>query len=119
MAIVKVDGIEINTEKVQIDDMPTPLFREIYEYCGSETAILLLKNMVGTIIQVPTRGFSKIIKRIVLSDFDGTTESIRKICRTHKVTQNYVRQILKDARVDAPLEGQKSFNFSMVNTDAE
>ena len=118
MAIVEVDGIQINTEQVQIEDMPTQLFKEIFKFCGAETAVLLLKNMPGNIIQVPTKGFSRIIKRIILSDYDGTSESLRRICRTHRFTEAHVRKILKDLRVDAPLEGQISLNFSGDKNDA-
>ena len=119
MAIIEAEGLTIDTDKILIEDMPTPLFREIYMLCGAETAVLLLKHMTGSTITVPSKGFVRIIKRIILSDYDGTTESIRKICRMHKVTESYVRNVLKDNKINTPAEGQKSFNFSGVQTDAE
>jgi|GEM_PF-6943454 len=118
MALIDIDGLQIDTEKVIIEDMPTPLFKEIYELCGAHTAVMLLKYMAGNNISVPSRGFVPIIKRIILNDYDGTTESIRKICRVHKVTEGFVRKVLRELKINTPLEGQKSLDFYGVQKDA-
>ena len=111
MAIVEIEGIQIDTDKVPIEDMPTPIFKEIHRLCGAETAIQLLKNMCGSFITVPSRGLAQIVKRVILNDYNGTTESIRQICRTHKVTESYVRKVLKESRINAPEAGQISLDF--------
>ena len=104
-------GIELNINEITIDDMPTKLFREIYELCGASTAISLLRNMPANIIQVPANGLKNIIKKRIVKEYDYTTESLRLIARKYKIPEVNVRKILQENRVDVPVDGQKSFDF--------
>ncbi len=106
MATILYNGYEIDTDNILIDDMPTALFREIYELCGVETAVNLLYYMRGNIIQVPSTGLSKFEDRIISAEYDGTTASIRKIARKYSITEVTVRNILSRTRNNLPVEGQ-------------
>ena len=106
MEITTHNGITINSDDIKKEDMPSTLFQEIYELCGVETALKLLKYMVGNLIQVPTRGFINIEKRLILDRYDGTTASLRAIARDLKVPENFIRKVLSESRIQVPVDGQ-------------
>ncbi len=99
MTIVKYQEFTIDTEKITIDDMPNQTFREIFAICGADVAISLLTKMQGNYIAVPARGMINFIKSKILENFDGSTASIRRIARTYGTTENFVRNVLSEARV--------------------
>ena len=107
MGIYKYNGITINSEDVTIEDMPTELFKEIYELCGADVALSLLTNMCGNIIQVPSKGFVNIIKKFVLKIYDGTPASLRKIARKFSIPELQVRRILTENRIRIPDKNPK------------
>lgn len=106
MTTIEIGNLIINTDDLTVDDMPSEIFREIFEICGAEVAVLLLKYMNGNIIQVPTRGFFKLQKKIVLKEYDGTTASIRKLSRKLNISDAGIREILAENKINAPCEGQ-------------
>lgn len=108
MATYEYNGLKINSEDVTVDDMPTEIFREIYELCGVDVALSLLINMCANIIQVPAKGLTNIIKRIILKDYDGSTASIRRISRRFAIPELQVRKILSDNKIQTPDEKQNS-----------
>lgn len=106
MATYEFNGVKINSEDITVDDMPTEIFREIYDLCGVDVALSLLVNMCGNIIQVPAKGFTNIIKRIILADYDGSMASIRKISRRFAIPELQVRKILSENKIQTPDEKQ-------------
>jgi len=106
--ILKFDGMQIDTDEIISDDMPNEIMKEIYEICGKDTALSLLEYQRGVVIQVPTRAFDKLKKRMVGEFYDGTTASIRRICRKFNISDTRVREILKEQRVKTPDENQLS-----------
>ena len=119
MAILKFEGIEINTDDVVRDDMPNELFCEVFDLCGAETAVSLLNFMQGNIIHVPTQGMAKIASKLIRKQYDGSTASLRQICRKFKITEANARKILTASRVNVPAEGQKEFDFYGGKENAE
>ena len=111
MAIIEYKGLKIDTDTLTKEDMPTEVFEEIFDLCGADVAVSILINMTGNIIQVPTKGLINIEKKIILSEYNGTTSSIRQIQRKYGVSDSYVREIIKAAKIEAPIEGQLDFNF--------
>lgn len=111
MAIIEYKGLKIDTDTLKKEDMPTEVFGEIFELCGAEVAVSILINMTGNIIQVPTKGLINIEKKIILSEYNGTTSSIRQIQRKYGVSDSYVREIIKSAKIEPPAEGQLDFGF--------
>lgn len=107
MTIFEYRGLKFDSNDVIVDDMPNEIFREIFDFCGADTALSLLKHMNGNTIQVPTRGFINLEKRYICADYDGTTASIRKIARKHNITEGYIREVLKSNRIPAPVIGQQ------------
>lgn len=106
--IIQFDGMEIDTDEIIAEDMPNEIMKEIYELCGKDTAISLLEYQRGVIIQVPTRAFYKLKRRLIGQYYDGTTASIRKICRKFNMADARVREVLKEQRLNAPNERQPS-----------
>ena len=109
MTIIKCGGIEVDTEKLTVDDMPTEVFREIFELCGVNVAMELLLNMPGNIIQVPARGLANIEKRLILQAFEKfppTTALIRRLCRDFKTSEWYIRDLLVQNKKQVPFDGQ-------------
>lgn len=104
--IIKTPYINFDIDIITVDDMPNQTFKEIYELCGKEVAISLLQNYAGCQIQVPARAFYNLRQRLLKSEFDGTTESIRYLARKYGFTEYRVREALKAAKVDVPAEGQ-------------
>lgn len=109
------NGLKIDSETVSIDDMPSEVFREIYENCGVDVALSLLINMYGATILVPTRGMLKIEKRVILKEYDGTTASIRNIARKFRMSETYIRETLRQSKVTLPAEGQTSLKLFSNN----
>ncbi|MBQ9149481.1 hypothetical protein IJX73_00970 [bacterium] len=109
MTIYNYNGLEIDTEKLTIEDMPSETFAVIFELCGVEVATSILYNMCGAVIQVPARGFQKIEKKIILQDYDGTTSSIRAISRKLKISETLIRETLRKSKIPTPSEGQQDF----------
>lgn len=109
MAIIDYKGLRIDTATLKREDMPTEVFGEIFDLCGADVAVSILINMTGNIIQVPTKGLINIEKKIILSEYNGTTSSIRQIQRKYGVSDSYVREIIKSAKIEPPVEGQMSF----------
>lgn len=103
---VKIGDISIRVEDISTDDMPNQVFKDIAEICGMETACKLLTNFQGNLIQVPTRGFVNIEKKIILAGYDYSTQSIRVLARKLIVSEKYIRDVLKRSGIDAPVEGQ-------------
>ena len=115
MTIFKYDGIDIDSEKLTVDDMPTEIMREIFTYCGADTAMNLLCHMNGCTIQIPTNGMSKIERKIIVNHYNKSgckTAAIREICRRFNISEGHVRNILRDAKQDVPCEGQLECNFA-------
>lgn len=111
MSVFVYNGLKINSEAVSIDDMPSEVFKEIYEICGADVALSLLINMYGATILVPTRGMLKIEKRVILKEYDGTTASIRNIARKFRLSETYIRETLRQSKVILPSEGQTSLEL--------
>lgn len=112
MGIYKYFNLTIDTDTITRDDMPNDMLAEIFELCGADVALSLITNMQGNIIQVPTRGLEKFEKKLILKEYNGTTASIRKLARTLVVSETYIRGILSQNRIEAPVEGQMSFDLS-------
>ncbi len=109
--IIKTQFIDFDIDIITIDDMPNSTFREIYELCGKEVAVSLLENYAGCQIQVPSRAFYYLRQRLLKAEFDGTAESIRYLARKYNFTEARIREFLKDAKVNVPVEGQLSLDF--------
>lgn len=104
--IIKTPFLDFDIDIITIEDMPNETFREIYELCGKEVAVSLLQHYAGCQIQVPSRAFYYLRQRILKDEFDGTTASIRLLARKYNFTQARIREILKEAKVDVPVDGQ-------------
>ena len=61
----------------------------------------------------------KIISKIICSEYDGSTASLRGIARRFKIPELNVRKILTESRVNVPIEGQREFDFYGENINAE
>ncbi len=109
MTVFIHDGVELNTDLITKSDMPSELFKEVYELCGVDTAVSLLINMPGNIIQIPTRGFLNIQKKILLKNYDGTTASLRKLAREFKIPEMTIRKILADYKIQIPQKSRLNF----------
>lgn len=109
--IIKTPFIEFDIDELNIEDMPNNTFKEIYELCGKEVAVEILNKFSGCQIQVPVKAFFNLRKRLLKDEFDGTTESIRRIARKYHFTEAQVRDFLKEAKVETPVEGQMSLKF--------
>jgi len=77
MTTYKFNDLEIDTETIKKEDMPTEVFEEVFDFIGAEATVALLYYMLGNIIQVPTaRATYKVERRIIKENYDGTTASI-------------------------------------------
>ena len=106
MTIYKYRELSIDTEKLTVDDMPTEVFREIFEICSPDCAMQLLLKMQGNVIFVPTNGMCNIEKQIIKRNYNNTTASIRAIARDLHITEAYIRKVLSENKIPTPVEGQ-------------
>ncbi|MBQ8476068.1 hypothetical protein IJ531_03300 [bacterium] len=112
MTIYIYQDMEIDSDELTKDDMPTQTFQEIFELCGVDVALALLFNMQGNVILVPTsRIFRKYESRVIKDAYDGSTASIRALARKFKITERQVREILNEHKMQVPAQGQLNLNL--------
>lgn len=104
--LIEFEGFKIPIETITEEDMPNEILKEVYGLNGKDVAISLMLYQRGVTIQVPSKPFEKIKKRILKDMYDGTTASIRKIARTFGLAEGRIREILKDQSFDVPDERQ-------------
>ena len=104
--LLHIDGMEIDVDEIRSEDMPNEVMREIYDLCGRDVALSLLEYQRGVVLQIPTRPFDKFKKRVICEYFDGTTASIRNICRKFNLADARVREILREQHKKPPSRGQ-------------
>ncbi|MBR1943119.1 hypothetical protein IJ843_05235 [bacterium] len=112
MTIYKFNELEIDSDTLTRDDMPTEIFEEVFDFIGAEAAVGLLYYMPGNIIQVPTsRAMYKVERRLIKENYDGTTASIRLMSRKFRISEKQVRDILKQHKIITPSVGQESLKL--------
>lgn len=89
---------------ITIEDMPNQTFVDIAAICGLEVAVSILKNFNGNTIIVPTNGFEKIEKKIILNEYDGYTSTIQRLSRNLGIAEKTVRNVLSKYKI-IPAEG--------------
>ena len=85
---------------ITINDIPEGSMRLVADLCGLEVAVLLMHNMKGLTISVPSNGFEKIEKKIILDEYDGSTETLKKLALNLDLNEKTVRGILKDYKLE-------------------
>jgi len=93
-------------KEITLDDMPNNDFRFLAEMCGLEIAVKLLCELPGCTFFIPKEGFKNFYARRILSEYDGTTLSLKHLSIKYNTTEGNIREILKANRVNAPVEGQ-------------
>lgn len=109
----KQDSLTINykgysNQIITIEDMPNQLFEDIAAICGLDVAVSILKNFNGNTIIVPTNGFEKIEKKIILDEYDGHTSTIQRLSRNLDITEKTVRNVLAKYKIVVPEGNQLS-----------
>ena len=89
------NGFDKLTKDATLNDLPDDL-RYIASVCGIEVALTLIKNFSGMSFNVPKKCLSKLVKKYALRNYDGTRESILQIAKACKVSDRYIRKIIKD-----------------------
>lgn len=95
-------------ENITVEDMPNELFEDIAVICGLDIAVALLDKFAGNEITVPKNGFEKIEKKIILTEYDGSAISIKRLARQLQQTEKTIRNILSKYRIEPAVEGQVS-----------
>ncbi|MDD3236833.1 MAG: Mor transcription activator family protein [Candidatus Gastranaerophilales bacterium] len=103
-----INGIEIDIEKITSDDMPNEVFQDIADMCGVEAALNLLTFFAGNTINVPLKGFSKIERKIILQEYDGSNQTIKRLARKLRMSERSVRTVLESSKITPAIEGQIS-----------
>lgn len=85
---------------ITIEDIPEGAMRLVADLCGLDVAVSLMQNMKGLTISVPSNGFEKIEKKIILDEYDGTTETLKKLALNLDLNEKTVRGILKDYKLE-------------------
>lgn len=93
-------------EEITIDDMPSDDMRYLAEQIGVETVSKMLNIVPGCTFYIPMDGFRRLYSRKILSEYDGTTISIKKLAIKYNTTEGNIREILKSNRINLPSEGQ-------------
>lgn len=93
--------------EVTAADMPNSMFRDMAEICGVDVAVKILKYMVGNTIVVPTCGFEKIEKRLILQNYNYDSLSIQRIARKLSISERAIRNIISRYVYDVNDKGQQ------------
>lgn len=104
---MRINGLEIDINNIEKEDMPNEQFEDIFVFCGPEVVLKLLSEFGGCTIKVPRNGFKKIERKMILKEFDNTAIGIQRLARKYKTTEQNIRNILSRSRVTFPSEGQR------------
>lgn len=109
--IMNIDKVIIEhkgykNQEVTIKDIPEGM-KLVADLCGLDVAVLLLQNLKGITISIPSNGFEQIEKKIILQNYDGSTETLKKLALTLDLNEKTVRGILKDYKLETT-DGQLS-----------
>ena len=87
--------------RVAIDDMPNQDMIDIAKICGIDAAIKLLQYFSGTRINIPSNGFIKIEKKIILDEYDGYAQTIKRLASRLGMTEKTVRDVISKGTIPA------------------
>lgn len=103
-------------QEVTINDIPEGM-KLVADLCGLDVAVLLLQNLKGITISIPSNGFEQIEKKIILQEFDGTTDTLKKLALQLDLNEKTVRGILKKYNLETT-DGQLNlFKKGWQNND--
>ena len=94
-------------QKVTIVDIPDGSMRLDAELCGLDVAVSLMQNVKGLTIAVPSNGFEKIEKKIILQSYQNDTASLKKLALKLDLNEQTVRNIIRKYGLDTT-DGQLS-----------
>lgn len=111
MENLKTQAVVINykgfrDQIVTIEDMPNQDMVDIAEVCGIEAAVKLLSRFGGLRINIPANGLHKIDKKIILNEYDGYAQTIKRLTAKLGLTEKTVRTVLQDYKTILPEDGQ-------------
>lgn len=75
---------------VSIDDIPSSMHL-VADLCGLDVAISLMQKVNGLIIAVPSNGFQKIEKKIILQEYKNDPLNIKKLALQLNLNEQTVR----------------------------
>ena len=118
---IQIGLLKVKTADITVEDMPTPIMKDVYELCGRDVAVKLLLFMQGNIIQVSARPWIKLQVKYIKENYDYTAHSIKKIARMIGTSEKFVRDILKDKiKIKTiPCEGQLTFDDERLRIQSE
>lgn len=80
---------------LSVEDMPNEEMKIVATLCGIKTAMKLMKNLPGVTIYIPTKGIKILRDNYIYKAYDGSRESVIKLCRMLRITQKQVRNIIR------------------------
>lgn len=83
--------------KITKDDLPGDM-RDMAEIIGVKYTIMLMEKYAGMQVSFPSRGLLEASKRYIIENYDGTTESRRKLIRDCGISESYFYKITKEMR---------------------
>ena len=86
-------------------DVPTGM-KLVAELCGLDVVVSLMKNCGGITVAIPSNGFMELEKRIIMNEYDGSTESMQKLALKLDLHESTVRGVLRKANLEVT-KGQK------------
>ena len=94
-------------QKITIDDIPEGTMRLVAELCGLSVAVSLMKHLKGITIAVPSNGFNRLEKRIILNEVQGSADKLKKVALNLEINEQTVREILRNYGMTV-IDGQLS-----------
>lgn len=80
---------------IKPDDMPNDDLKIIAESAGIRSALALIFCTPGLTVSIPTKAFSEVKKRYIISQYDGTKYTLNRLALECNFSQRYVYKILK------------------------
>ena len=92
---VTIEYKGFKNQKVTANDIPDGIMRLVADLCGLDVAVSLMQNMKGITIAVPSNGFEKIEKKIILQEYTGNTADLKKLALKLDLNEQTLRRILR------------------------
>lgn len=76
------------------DDLPNDDIKNIADICGMDTAIKIMENMPGLLVNIPKNGMRKVKNRYIAEHYNG--HNVKELAVICNMSMRHVYNVIKD-----------------------
>ena len=79
---------------LNINDLPNDELKTVADICGIESAVKLMTDMPGIMINIPKTGLNKCRNKYILKAYDGSKQSRMALAFKFGLSEGYILQLV-------------------------